>query len=82
MDAKESEGCCHDEQQVVKLVQDQRTPETFNYTFTAPATFEAALDFYTYTTLWKSEDQVGYVAYDPPEYPSQELYLLNRVFRL
>ena len=82
MDAKESEGCCHDEQQVVKLVQDQRTPETFTYTITAPASFEAAVDFATYTTLWKSEQQVVLVAYDPPEYPSQELYLLNRVFRL
>lgn len=77
MDAKESEGCCHDEQQVVKLVQDQRTPETFTYSITAPASFEAAVDF-----LWKSEQQVVLVAYDPPEYPSQELYLLNRVFRL
>lgn len=82
MDADESKGCCHDEDQVIKLVQDQRTPEALSYTITAPATLEAEVPFSIYTTLCESKQQIVRVAHDPPEYPSQEIYLLNRVFRL
>lgn len=82
MGANESEGCCHDEQQVVKLVQDQRTPEALTYAISAPVTLEAAITFSAYKTSWKSEQRTVRFAHDPPKYPLQELYLLNRVFRL
>ena len=82
MDSNESEGCCHDEAQVIKLVQDQRTPQALSYTISAPATLDAEVAFYTYTTLWESKQQIVRFAHDPPGHPSQEIYLLNRVFRL
>lgn len=82
MDADESKGCCHDEDQVIKLVQDQRTPKSLHYTFTAPAIMGAATDLIASAIVFKNEQQLVRVAHDPPKYPSQELYLLNRVFRL
>lgn len=82
MDVEESKGCCHDEQQVVKLVQDQRTPVSLSYTFTPPAALEAEIPFLSTIALWDSEQKIVHVAHAPPEYLSQEIYLLNRVFRL
>ena len=82
MDTDESNGCCHDEHQVVKLVQDQRPPVTLHYVLTVPSIIEADNTSFFTISSWHSEQRIVHVAHAPPRYPAQEIYLLHRVFRI
>jgi hypothetical protein len=82
MSADESDGCCHDEEQVVKLVQDQRPPVSLQYALEAPTVFEAEYtNFFNIATIARTQ-KVFQVLYDPLRVPSAEIYLRNRVFRI
>jgi hypothetical protein len=82
MDANESDGCCHDEEQIVKLVQDQRPPVTLHYALEAPTALEAAHPSVTNFSIRAFTQKVTLATHDPPRVPLQEIYLRNRVFRI
>jgi hypothetical protein len=83
METEESKGCCHEENQVVKLVQDQQRPVFLQYDLTAPAIEE--LGFFTLdnlSLLYCNLIHTRRPIHGPPLYPSQDIYLMNRVFRI
>jgi hypothetical protein len=82
MSAEESNGCCHDEEQMVKLVQDQRPPVTLHYALEAPTSFEAEHPSATHISFRVLTEKVTLATHDPPRVTLQEIYLRNRVFRI
>lgn len=82
MNPEDAGGCCHDEEQVVKLVQDQRPPVSLYYLLEAPTAIEAEYpDFFNISRRVDTQDFFQ-VPHDPPRYLSEEIYLQNRVFRI
>ena len=82
MEADESDGCCHDEEQIVKLVQDQRPPVTLHYVLEAPMALEAVHPSVANISIRAFAQKVTLATHDPPRVPLQEIYLRNRVFRI
>lgn len=82
MSADDSDGCCHDEEQIIKLVQDQRPPVTLHYALEAPSTLDADFTVFSAISLWDQERKVVKTAHDPPRYSLPDIYLRNRVFRI
>ncbi|MFZ9695114.1 MAG: HYC_CC_PP family protein [Chitinophagaceae bacterium] len=82
MSANESDGCCHDEEQIVKLVQDQRPAVTQDYILEAPTAIEAECTDFFKLAIRVQTQKVFQVLYDPPRVLSEEIYLRNRVFRI
>jgi hypothetical protein len=82
MHTKKSNGCCHDEVKVVKLVQDQNTHAGFFYQLPSldaviniPSEFIAA-------SFYNAEGQKHFHNHSPPLLSAQDTYLQNNVFRI
>ena len=82
MDQEQSSGCCHQEKQLVKLVQDQRPPQFIRYLI-APATDFAlpVQHFVAYFMSWETEG-IHRSVEDISEHSRPPLYMTNRVFRI
>jgi hypothetical protein len=82
MQQEESGGCCHQERQLVKLIQDQCPPHFIQYSITPASAFVLPLQ----TSLAVNEDRllvfVGHQVLHPPDILSTSLFLRNRVFRI
>jgi hypothetical protein len=78
----ESEGCCHDENQFVRLAQDQKLPVSFQYQLIAPVSQLAAIISPTivYPVLSRNSSAT-WAGMDPPV-AKTPLFILNRVFRI
>ena len=82
MHTKRSNGCCHDEVKVVKLVQDQNTISGFTYelpsidaTVNIPSEFIAA-------AFYNINEQRHFHNHSPPLLSAQDTYLQINVFRI
>ena len=82
MHTKRSNGCCHDEIKVVKLVQDQNTIPGFTYdlpsidaTVNTPSEFIAA-------AFYNIDEQKHFHNHSPPLLSAQDTYLQINVFRI
>jgi len=82
MHTKRSNGCCHDEVKVVKLVQDQNTISGFTYdlpsidaTVNIPSEFIAA-------SFYNINEQRHFHNHSPPLLSAQDTYLQINVFRI
>ena len=77
-----SKGCCHDEEKVVKLLQDQNTFSTDSYSIpsmeavvTVPSEFIAA-------AFYNIDEQRHFHNHSPPFLSAQDTYLQINVFRI
>jgi hypothetical protein len=82
MHTKGSNGCCHDEVKVVKLLQDQNTIPGFVYhlpsmdaTINIPSEFIAA-------SFYNIDEQRHFHNHSPPLLSAQDTYLQINVFRI
>ena len=82
MHTKKSNGCCHDEVKVIKLVLDQNTISIADYNFpsldaveTVPSQFIAAL-------FYNIDEQKHFHNHSPPLLSAQDTYLQINVFRI
>lgn len=79
---QESSGCCHQEKQLVKLVQDQCPPHFLHYNIAPAATFALPVQVATSVALVQRPHPVAGYSHGPPEQVGSLLYLRNRVFRI
>jgi hypothetical protein len=82
MHTKKSNGCCHDEVKVVKLLQDQNTNSITDYhlpslnaVVTIPSQFIAA-------SFYNINEQKHFHNHSPPLLSAQDTYLQINVFRI
>ncbi|MFM8806004.1 MAG: HYC_CC_PP family protein [Sphingomonadales bacterium] len=82
MQQEESGGCCHQERQLVKLVQDQCPPHFLQFNIAPASAYVLPIQ----TILAAQEDRllvfVGHQVLHPPDIVSTPLFLRNRVFRI
>jgi len=82
MDRTESEGCCHDENQFVRLTQDQKLPVSLHYQLVSPVTELSIIVTPTIVYPTLSRDSfVIWAGMDPPV-AKTPVFILNRVFRI
>jgi hypothetical protein len=82
MKQQESGGCCHQEKQLVKLIQDQCPPHFIHYTIASASAFalpeQTIIGLINEKSLGSATDHF----YHPPDFSSPPLFLRNRVFRI
>ena len=82
MSRSDNNGCCHDENQFVRLAQDQKLTSSFHYKITAPVT-ESLTNQSTYTISsaipFNPSSSISELDLPPPSNP---LFIRNRVFRI
>ncbi|NCW87724.1 MAG: hypothetical protein EBV71_02385 [Chitinophagia bacterium] len=78
----ESNGCCHDENQFVRLTQDQKLPVSLHYQLVSPVTELSIIVTPTIVDPTLSRDSfVIWAGMDPPV-AKTPVFILNRVFRI
>ena len=82
MDIHQSDGCCHDETQFLKIQDDQKNTAAFSFDLTGlevpaikPSEFICAL-------FVSARDSRHFLNHSPPLLSSQDSYLQNSVFRI
>lgn len=81
MSAEESDGCCHDEDALVMLIQDQKTPVTLHFNLEPPViSLPSTLSLLNEIAFTQQID-IADTGNAPPE-KNTPLYLRNRVFRI
>lgn len=81
MSAEESEGCCHDEDALVMLIQDQKTPVTLHFNFEPPVISLPSIRSLLNELSFTQQIDIAYTSNAPPE-KNTPLFLRNRVFRI
>ncbi|MFM7645447.1 MAG: HYC_CC_PP family protein [Sphingomonadales bacterium] len=79
---EESDGCCHQEKQLVKLIQDQYPPHFFNYTIVPATAFIPAEQPPLSTIQVQALGSVAGTAERPPDRASVPLYVSHCDFRI
>lgn len=79
---EDSDGCCHQEKQLVKLSQDQYPPHFFNYSVAPAAAFVLPLEMQPSKLLTSELLPFNGVIHAPPDKTSVPLFISNRVFRI
>ncbi len=82
MTKTESEGCCHDENQFVRLAQDQKLPVSLHYQLVPPVAELAVIIPPTIVSpILARNSSTTWVGMDPPV-AKTPVFILNRVFRI
>ncbi len=83
MEQEESNGCCHQEEQLVKLIQDQCPPQFSNYEI-APATvfISPVKKFISTDLIAKADPTSGPIHHPPPNGSPLPLFIRHGVFRI
>ena len=82
MHTKKSNGCCHDEVKVVKLLQDQNTISGFSYNLPSiDATINIPSEFID-AAFYNIDEQRHFHNHSPPLLSAQDTYLQINVFRI
>ena len=82
MHTKKSNGCCHDEVKVVKLVQDQNTHPGLFYKLPAVDVLINTPSEFIAASFYNVEGQRHFHNHSPPLLSAQDTYLQNNVFRI
>ena len=78
----ESNGCCHDENQFVRLTQDQKLPVSLHYQLIPPVAELAAIIPPTIVSpILARNSSTTWAGMDPPV-AKTPVFILNRVFRI
>ncbi|MGA1378440.1 MAG: HYC_CC_PP family protein [Chitinophagaceae bacterium] len=82
MTKTESEGCCHDENQFVRLAQDQKLPVSLHYQLVPPVPEIAVIIPPTIVSpILARNSSATWAGMDPPV-AKTPVFILNRVFRI
>lgn len=81
MSSDEAAGCCHDEEALVLLVQDQKPPVFLNYNLESPFIYLSPTFSLLNAIDFSSHIHFAEIDNSPPD-KSTPLYLRNRVFRI
>ena len=82
MHTKKSNGCCHDEVKVVKLVQDQNTLSGFHFNLPSIDAVASTPSEYIAASFYNINEQRHYLNHSPPLLSEQDTYLQINVFRI
>ena len=82
MDQEQSSGCCHQEKQLVKLVQDQCPPQFVRYVIGPATVFVLPVQPLTPAVLYGYSLNIDRSVQELSEISSPPLYVTNRVFRI
>lgn len=82
MGMHKSNGCCHDEVKVVKLVQDQNTIAIDSYNIPAIEPLVIIPSQFITASFQNTNEQRHFHNHSPPLLSAQDIYLRNNVFRI
>lgn len=82
MDQHESDGCCHDEQKVVKLEQDQNKWQGTDYSMPDFKEMAIPLSHYQAAEFTPDYQSTDFYHYGPPPISLQDIYLQVSNFRI
>jgi hypothetical protein len=82
MHTKKSNGCCHDELKVVKLVQDQNTFSQASYSIPSLETIVTVPSEFIVASFYHANEQKHFHNHSPPLLSDQDTYLQINVFRI
>lgn len=82
MDQHESDGCCHDEQKVVKLEQDQNKWQGTDYSLPDFKEIATPLSLYQAAAFIPDLQSTDFYHYGPPPLSLQDTYLQVNNFRI
>lgn len=79
---QDSNGCCHQEKQFVKLFQDQYPPLFFSYSISPASAYVSPLEFILPARLGRMGKESMEKEVRPPDRSYPPSYVLHRVFRI
>ncbi len=82
MHTKKSNGCCHDEVKVVKLVQDQSSISGFLFKLASIHAVISIPSEFIAASFYNVSGQRHFLNHSPPLLSAQDTYLQNNVFRI
>jgi len=82
MHSDESNGCCRDEVQVVKIDDDQKSTSAYSFSFPALEVLVQKPSDFIAACFFKVPGARHYLNHSPPLLSAQDTYLQNGVFRI
>lgn len=82
MDIHQSDGCCRDEVQVVKMNEDQNKTSVTVYEFPAPAEMAITPSVFIAAAFQNIEIKRHFHNHSPPLLSEQDIYIQHNVFRI